>query len=100
METIRLKLQQQHEAFTQTVRREAAANAQALMRVNQTLTSVTERRMDLERWVKDHMKLSAGHSSYSTYYPSAHKAGRPAGASIAVGAVHGRLTSAAKGLPS
>jgi hypothetical protein len=97
VDTIARKLREQHEAFKKTVRAEAETT-QALVRVDQSLARIVERKMEVYRWVKDNMKLYQRSGGRSNYDHGARNAGRRAGESITVGNAQRGLTSAARRL--
>lgn len=105
VDTVARKIREQREKFEHDVRTEAkqadegAANPQALMRVNQGLSRVFERKLEVAKWVKANMHLRSTSGS-SRSDAGARQAGRKAGESINIGGARRGLTSAAKGIGS
>jgi hypothetical protein len=102
VDTIRLKLNAQREAFRREARTVQSfiegGSTQALVRVNQALALIDKRAERTADWVKANMKLRTVSSAGSTYNPSAREAGRKAGRSIAINSARGSLVSGAKAL--
>ena len=100
VDTIRRKLQEQREQFERAVRSEASGDSLALVRVNQGLTRIVERKMEVAKWTKANVKLYARSGGGGTFDPSARDAGRRAGESVAIAGGKRGLTSGAKALHS
>lgn len=101
IDTITRKLREHEESFTRTIRAENKSNAQALIKLNQALSVVTERRMEVARWTRENMKLYAGSGGgESTYDATARRAGRRAGESINMARTGRAIVSGARALPS
>ena len=99
VDTIARKIHEQRAQFERETRAAAKAeNSTALVRVNQALVKIEERRASVEAWTKANIKLYSSGGSSATYNPSARQSGRDAGESIAVGGARKGLTSAAKKL--
>ncbi len=99
VDTIADKIREQRHDFEKHARAAAKAeNSTALVRVNQALAKIEERRVAVDDWVKSNLKLYSRSESASQYNPNARARGRQAGKSIIVNGSRGRLTSAAKKL--
>jgi hypothetical protein len=81
------------------LRREAGADLFALVKVDRALTRVEKRAVDVERWVKQNLKLRTTRA-YSRGNASARAAGRRAGKEINLNSARGSLTSGSKSLTS
>lgn len=97
VDTIARKVTAQHEAFQKAVRAEADTS-QALVRVNQGLTRIVERKLEVVRWAKENVKLYARSASAGRYDSSARSAGRKAGESINIAGGRRGLVSGARKL--
>ncbi len=92
VDTIARKLRAERETFRAEQRQlAAAAGSLALVRVNSALARVEQRGTDVSAWMKTHMRLRAGSSSYSRSDMSAREAGRRAGQSITINRARGAL---------
>lgn len=101
IDAIARKLKEQERSLARTMRAESRHNPQALMRLNQALSIMTERRMDVERWTRENMKLYAGSGGGgATYDQSARRAGRRAGDSINLAHTGRAIVSGARALPA
>lgn len=93
VDTIANKLYAERQKFVSEQRAVAAAAAdtQALVRVNQALEVVEKRGKDVSAWMKQNLKLYAGSSSSARYDNSAREAGRKAGRSIVINRARGAI---------
>lgn len=99
IDTIARKLREQERSFTRTIRMESKGNPQALIRINEALSVLTERRMDVARWTRQNMKLYASSGGGgATYDESARRAGRRAGEMINVTSARRSLEGGARRL--
>lgn len=87
VDTIAMKLYEQHRAFESTARAEArAAGGTALVRVDKALANIDKRGESVAGWIKGNLKLySSGGGSSARHNSSAREAGRKAGQLISIG---------------
>ena len=81
---VRLKLARKETEVTMTKEAVATNNSMALVRVNNAIAKRNEQVFEVERWVKNNLKLRSGGRAYTTLDPTARELGRKAGASISI----------------
>jgi len=84
------KLRQQKEDTIAEVRQRATG---ALVRVDQALAKIEQRKKDVETWMKKNMRMGTASASRSNYNRDAYQAGQRAGGSIQITRARGSLGS-------
>ncbi|MAH50128.1 hypothetical protein CMI37_30185 [Candidatus Pacearchaeota archaeon] len=92
---LKKKLSQQKEDTIADARQRATGvpDSRALVRVDQALAKIEQRKKDVETWMKKNMRMGTASASRSNYNRDAYEAGQRAGGSIQITRARGSLGS-------
>ena len=99
VDEIATQLRRAREAAQDAFRREAAGETRALVKVDQAIAVVSQRRDDAEAFANELHNFKTARSTVMSFQPGARAAGRAAGREIKLGGARGALSGGTPGLP-